>query len=90
MTRKLKTKLLKNVCKQAELMRAPFRGSSCPDKIDQTDKSLFVKKTGEKFRSKVAKLSVGKTWSSIQKVCVIENCMLHLTILLINDYYSTS
>ncbi len=73
MTRQLKTKLLKAVCKRSELMRAPFRGSSWMNKLSETDKkSLPVSKTGEKFRSKLAKLSVGKSWSSIQKVCVVE------------------
>ncbi len=73
MSRKLKTKLLKMVCKRSELMRAPFRGSSWTNKNNQIDKkSLFTNKTGEKFRSKVAKLSVAKSWSSIQEVCIIE------------------
>ncbi|CAF2618493.1 unnamed protein product [Rotaria sp. Silwood2] len=67
MTRKLKTKLLKMVCKRSELTRARFRGSSWTSKSGKTDKSLFVNKTGEQFRLKLAKLSVGKTWSSIQK-----------------------
>ncbi|CAF3752366.1 unnamed protein product [Rotaria sp. Silwood1] len=68
MTCKLKTNLLKIVCKRSELTRARFCGSSWTNKISETDKkSLFVNKTGEKFRSKVAKLSVGKTWSSIQE-----------------------
>ncbi|CAF1689928.1 unnamed protein product [Rotaria sp. Silwood1] len=72
MNRQVKTKLLKTVCKQAELMRASFHGSSWTNKISETDKKLlFVNKTGEKFRSKVTKLSVGKTWSSIQKEWVI-------------------
>ncbi len=89
MSRKLKSKLLKIVCKRSELMRAPFRGSSWTCKTSQTDKkSLFANKTGEKFRSKVAKLSVGNTWSLIQKVCIIEKYILHLRILSINDYYS--
>jgi hypothetical protein len=89
MMRQLKTKLLKIVCKRSELTRARFRGSLWTSKISQTDnKSLFVNKTGEKFRSKVAKLSVGKSWSSIQEVCIIEKYILHLRILLINDYYS--
>ncbi len=73
MPRKIKTKLLKMVCKHSELMRAPFHGSSWTSKTGQTDKkSLFANKTGEKFRSKVAKLSIGNTWSSIQKVCIID------------------
>jgi hypothetical protein len=47
MTRQSKTKLLKIVCKQAELMRAPYRGSSsASNKIIQTDKkSLRLNQT---------------------------------------------
>ncbi|CAF1411246.1 unnamed protein product [Rotaria sp. Silwood1] len=72
MTCKLKTNLLKIVCKRSELTRARFCGSSWTNKISETDKkSLFVNKTGEKFRSKVAKLSVGKTWSSIQEEWIV-------------------
>jgi hypothetical protein len=72
MRRKLKTKLLKIVCKRSELTRARFGGSSWTNKTNQTDKKpLFAHKIGEKFRSKVAKLSIGSTWSSIQKVCMI-------------------
>jgi len=80
MTRKSKkTKLLKMVCQRSELMRAPFHGSSWTSKISQTDKkSSFVNKTGEKFRSKVAKLSVGNTWSSIQKVCISEKHIFYI------------
>jgi hypothetical protein len=71
MSRKIKSNLLKNVLKQAELMRAPFHGVSWPNKITETDKkSLSINKTGEKFRSKLAKLSVGETWSSIKEVCL--------------------
>ncbi len=52
MTGKAKTKLLKIVCKRAELMRAPYRGSSWTSKISRTDKkALSVNKTGETFRS---------------------------------------
>ncbi len=80
MSHKLKTKLLKMVCKRSELMRAPFRGSSWTSKTNQIDKSLFVNKTGEKFRSKVAKLSVAKSWSSIQEVCIIQKSILNLRI----------
>jgi len=77
MTRQLKTKLLKSVCKQSELMRAPFHNSSWINKISQTDKkSLSISKTGEKFRSKLAKLSVGKSWSEIQEVCIIDKIYL--------------
>lgn len=72
MTRKLKTKLLKIVCERSKLMRAPFRGAFRKNGISQTDRRLlFVGKTGEKFRSSVAKLSVEKSWSSIQKVYII-------------------
>ncbi len=71
MTRSLKTKLLKVVCKQSQLMREPFQNSSWTNKIDQFDKkTLIANRTGEKFRSKVTKLSVAKTWALIQKVCV--------------------
>ncbi len=83
MTRQLKTKLLKSVCKQSELMRAPFHNSSWINKISQTDKKpLPISKTGEKFRSKLAKLSVGKSWSEIQEVCIIEKYIRHLRIFL--------
>jgi hypothetical protein len=52
MTDKSKTKLLKIVCENAELMRAPFRHSPWPSKINHTvKKPLSVNKTGEKFRS---------------------------------------
>jgi hypothetical protein len=53
MTPKSKTKLLKIVCKRAELMHAPFRdASSWTSKINQTNKkSLSVNKTGERFWS---------------------------------------
>jgi hypothetical protein len=52
MTRQSKTKLIKLVCKRAELMRAPFRGSSSTNKISQTDKkSSFRNQTEEKLRS---------------------------------------
>jgi hypothetical protein len=52
-------------------MREPFRNSSWTNKIDQFDKkTLIANRTGEKFRSKVTKLSVAKTWALIQKVCV--------------------
>jgi hypothetical protein len=70
MNRKLKTKLFKLVCKRSELMREPFRNSSWSNKKTQSDKkALIVNKSGERFRSKIAKLSLGKTWSAIQKVC---------------------
>ncbi|CAF2114287.1 unnamed protein product [Rotaria magnacalcarata] len=72
MTRRLKTKLLKIVIKRSELMHDRFRGSSWTNKISQTDKkSLFVNKTGEKFRSKLLKLSIAKTWPSIQKEWIV-------------------
>jgi hypothetical protein len=52
MTGKAKTKLLKIVCKRAELMRAPYRASSWTCKTSRTDKkSLSVNKTGKTFRS---------------------------------------
>ncbi len=71
MTRQSKTKMLKMVCKSAQLMRDRFRDSSWTSKTSQLDKKpLVTNKTGKKFRSKVAKLSVGKTWSSIRKVCI--------------------
>ncbi|CAF3192687.1 unnamed protein product [Rotaria socialis] len=87
MTRRFKTKLLKIVIKRSELMHDRFRGSSWTSKISQTDKkSLFANKTGEKFRSKLLKISVAKTWPSIQKVCIIEKDVLRPRIFLTNDY----
>ena len=64
---------MKVVCKRAALMRERFPHSSSTNKHGPTDKKfLFVNKTGERFRSKLARLSVGKCWSAIQKVCIIE------------------
>ncbi|CAF1492707.1 unnamed protein product, partial [Rotaria sordida] len=72
MVRPTKTKLLKSICKQAELTHARFRGSSSTNKINQTDKNLsFIIKTGEKFRKKLAQLSVGTRLSSIKKEWII-------------------
>ncbi|CAF1391404.1 unnamed protein product [Rotaria sordida] len=72
MARQTKTKLLKLVCKQAELTLARFRGSSSTNKTNQTDKNLsFINKTGERFRKKLAQLSVGTTLSSIKKEWII-------------------
>ncbi len=69
MTRKLKTKLLKLVCKRSEVMRQPFRNSSWSNKMNQSDnKPLVSKKPGDNFWSKITNLSVGKTRSAIQKV----------------------
>jgi len=66
-----KTKLLKMVCKQAQLMRDPFRNSSSISKAAQLNKKpLSLNKTGEKFRSKLVALSLEKTWSLVQKVCI--------------------
>ena len=93
MTGKSKPKLLKIVCKRAELMRAPYRDSAwTTSKISQTNKKklLFVNKTEEKYRSNVAKLNFEKKCSSIQKVCIIQKYILHLRILLTNYYYSIS
>jgi len=89
MTRQSKTKLLKMVCKNAQLMRDRFRDASWTSKTSQSDtKPLIINKTGEKFRSKIAKLSVGKTWSSIQKVCIKKN--LFEIIILTNYLFSLS
>ncbi len=67
-----KTKLLKAVCKSAELMHARFHGSSWSNKTNEAHKkSAFVNKIGERFRSKLTKLSVTTEWSSIQKVRVV-------------------
>jgi hypothetical protein len=62
MVGKSQPKLFKMVCKQAELMRAPFHGSLWPNKISQINKkkSVVVNKTEEKNRSNVAKLNVKK------------------------------
>ncbi|CAF2721616.1 unnamed protein product [Rotaria sp. Silwood2] len=90
---KLNTKLLKNVLKHSELMRARFCNSSWTSKTSQIDKkSLTVNKTGQKFRSKIAKLSVGKQWSVILEVCFIEkkHFILPIRILLPIGYYSIS
>lgn len=88
MTPKAQTKLLKAVCKQAGLMRAPFLTSSWSNKTNPTNKkSIFVNKTGEKFRRKITELSVEKKWSLIQKVRIIEKHIIHLNIFLTNNYY---
>jgi hypothetical protein len=71
MPRKLQTKLLKLVLKRSELMRAPFRGSSWEKKTNQIDNKSVGNKSGARFRSKVEKLSVEKTWSAIEKVCFL-------------------
>jgi hypothetical protein len=85
MTPKSKSKLLKIVLKRAELMRAPFRDPSWKSQINQTNtKPSFTNKVGRKFRSKLAKLSMGKTWTEIQKVCIIKK-ILYLRIVLTND-----
>jgi hypothetical protein len=62
MVGKSQPKLLKMVCKQAEIMRAPFRGSLLTNKISQIHKKkpLVVNKTKEKNLSNVAKLNVKK------------------------------
>ena len=71
MPRKIQTKLLKMVCKRSQLMREPFRNSSWTNKTTQSDKKpLIMNKVGEKFRLKLSKLSLGKTWSSIQEVYI--------------------
>jgi hypothetical protein len=91
MTGKSKPKLLKIVCKRAQLMRTPYRDSSwTTNQISQTNKkkSLFVNKTEEKYRSNVVKLNFEKKCSSIQKVCIIQKFILHLRILSTNYYYS--
>ena len=63
------TKLMKLVCKRAGLARAPFRDSSWSKKSDSIEKKpLPLNKTGEKFRSKLTKLSVAKSWSLIKQV----------------------
>ncbi len=73
MSRKSETKLFKLVCKQSALMRAPFRNSSWTNKTADSDKKTsIINKPGEKFRLKVAKLSIGKTWSEIKKVSLRE------------------
>jgi hypothetical protein len=92
MTGKSKPKLLKIICKRAELMRAPYRGSSwTTSKISQTNKkSLIVNKTEDKYRSKVAKLNFKKKCSSIQKVCIIRKNITQFSILSTNSYSSIS
>jgi len=82
MTDKSKTKLLKMVCKRAELMRAPFRDSSWTSNITQTDKKkpLLLNKTEEKYGSNVTESNVEKTCSSVHKVCNSEKYNLHLRI----------
>lgn len=72
MPHKLKTKLLKNVLKHSQIIRSCFSNSSWTSKTSRLDKkSLTINKAGQKFRSKIAKLSVGKTWLAIRKVCFI-------------------
>jgi hypothetical protein len=52
MTSKSQTKLLKLVCKRAELLRAPYRVSSWATKISQKDKkSSIIKQTQKKIPS---------------------------------------
>ena len=63
------TKLMKLVCKRAGLARAPFRDSSWSKKSDFTEKKpLPLNKTGEKFRTKLTRLSVAKSWPVIKQV----------------------
>ena len=77
MTSKFQTKLLKNVLKRSQLSHSRFCGSSWTKKINETEKKPSCRdKTGEKFRSKVAKLSIGKSWSEIRKVCNIGRDLL--------------
>ena len=73
MSQKMKTKQMKNVCRQAELMRLPFRNSSWTSKVTETEKKpLLTKKVGDRFRSKVSKLSVAQSWPLIKQVGFIE------------------
>ena len=85
MTNKTQPKLLKTVCKRAELMRAPFNSSSWPIKITQTNnkKSLSLKKTEQKYRSNLVKLNVEIYSSAIEKVCIFERYILHIRLLII-------
>lgn len=80
MSRKLRTKLLKLVCKRAELTRARFGNSSRV--TNKNKKFVCINQTGDKFRSKVSQLSVGSKWSSIRKVGFIykkkEFVILHM------------
>lgn len=72
MTPPPQTKLMKLVCKRAGLSRAPFRDSSWSKKSDSTEKkSLPLNKTGERFRSKITKLSVAKSWPLIKQVRIL-------------------
>lgn len=66
------------VCKQSGAMHARFHGSSWAKKTkNQSDRlPSSINKAGERFRSKVAKLSVGHTWSLIRKVGPVNRCFV--------------
>jgi hypothetical protein len=69
MTDNSNSKLLRIVCKRAELMRAPYRVSSWTNKISQIDKNK--KKQNKKLLFAIkseTKLNDKKICSSIQKV----------------------
>jgi hypothetical protein len=97
MTRKVQSKLLKLVCKRAELMRTPYRGaavagSSWTSKTSQTNKkSLSVNKTEENFQ-----FIKSNTTKNGEKVVSNSEGMCYRKIYLIfnnfptNDYYSFS
>ena len=63
------TKLMKRVYKQSGAIHARFHGSSGAKKTENVLSS--INKTGERFRSRIAKLSVGHTWSLIRKEWII-------------------
>lgn len=74
MPRKSHRPPMRLVCRRAALIRAHFSdSSSSSNKVEQGHgKRTFIDRTGERFRLKLAKLSVGTSWMSIKKVSSIE------------------
>ncbi|CAF3677451.1 unnamed protein product [Rotaria sp. Silwood1] len=68
MSVKQQTQLLKNVCKRAELMRAPYRQSSWTNNTQQTKKkSPLASNSRVNFKSKPINSHVRKTSSLGEK-----------------------
>ena len=78
MPRKSQPKLLRVVCRRAALIRARFGDPPSLNKIKQSvENAPFIDRTGERFRSKLAKLSIGTSWSSIRKVNIVDESIPH-------------
>ena len=78
MARKSQPKLMRVVCRRAALIRARFGDPSSSNNIKQSGQNLpFIDRAGERFRSKLAKLSIGTSWSSIRKVNIVDESIPH-------------